>query len=178
MLLRLRPGARPGMRPRRSSDALKMALREEMGGVIADRLRGILLLGSVPTLLSMGPDLASGDPDLRAQAFTKGVGSLLYFLAGIIVGWTRPWPWSSGKWVRLGCASLLCLVPSACGLATHNVMLAAYVLTVVVLGLAMIIPWGAGPQLWIVVLCLLGFGVNLWAARATVVDLNLGAAVL
>src|SRR5262249_13411138 len=78
----------------------------------------------------------------------------------------------------LGCASLLCLVPAACGLATHNVMLAAYVLTVVVLGLAMIIPWGTGAQLWIVVLCLLGFGVNVWAAGGTTVDLNLGAAVL
>src|SRR5262249_59254202 len=107
MLLRLRPGARPGMRPRRSSDALKVALREEMGVVIADRLRGILLLGSVPTLLSMGPDLASGDPDLRAQAFTKGVGSLLYFVAGLIVGSTPHSPWSSGRWARLRRPSLL-----------------------------------------------------------------------
>jgi signal transduction histidine kinase/DNA-binding response OmpR family regulator len=133
----------------RQPSGVRAALEEETKPLVVGRLRGILWLGVVTIALSIPIDVQTGSPRLAVLLVLKLCAMAAYACAAVLLGRMRRWRTATAA--AAASTGLICLVNLVIGTLTREPVMAAYVLTVVALGGAIIFPWGTGPQLGLVV---------------------------
>ena len=145
----------------RQPHAARAALENEYKPLVIARVRGILCIGIVAIAASVVLDIHLGHPRLATLIALKVIGMVAYAAAATLLGLVRraSWPWAVRSAI-LG-AGLICLLNTAIGTLTGDVLVAAYVLTVVTLGGAIVFPWGVRAQLAVVAIASAGLIANL-----------------
>src|SRR3989442_10687772 len=116
---------------RRESEGVRAALEAEAQPIVVGRVRAILCLGIVTIPLSMGVDLYMRPPGLARLAVLKVVATAAYAAAALLLGALRRARWDRAIGTATVGISVICLVNAAIGTVTGDVLMAAYVLTVV-----------------------------------------------
>ena len=131
-------------------DSVRRALHREAQPLILSRMRGVLLLGVVTIALSIVADASLGGPRLGMLLVLKAAGIAAYGAAAFVLGRLRAARWRSAAAGATAGAGLICGLNAAIGTVTGEPIMAAYVLTILTIGGAIIFPWGVWPQLALV----------------------------
>jgi signal transduction histidine kinase/DNA-binding response OmpR family regulator len=145
-----------------SIDSVRAALRQETQPLVVGRLRAVLLLGIATIALSIPVDLRSERPDLAQLVTLKVLGMAAYAVVALYLARLRRTRWRDAVVVSAIGAGLICLLNAAIGALTGEVLMAAYVLTVLTVGGSIVFPWEARPQLAVVCCATAGVMLNLW----------------
>src|SRR5262245_556909 len=150
----------------RQPEGVRGALEDEAKPLVVARVRAVLALGIVSIALSIAFDARLQYERLPTLIALKGLGMVAYAIAA--VGLQRV---QHASWRRLVASAttgvgLICLLNIAIGTFAGDVLMAAYVLTVVTLGGAVFFPWGVQAQRALVSIATAGLAVNLRADPA------------
>ena len=143
-----------------------------------DRLEGLLWLCVVATALTVVVDVVAGKWILSAPVLVKVGGAVAYLGGAIVMRLQRDAPW--GRLIAIGLSALvpIPLVMAAMGMLTHDVMMVAYVLTVVVVGSSILFPWEVAPQTVLTLLSTAAVAVSLVGGGGSDLSSNLLGSVL
>lgn len=140
----------------RRSERIRAVLEEEAQPLVLGRVRAVLCLGIATIALSMPFDVRLGQEGLSALVVLKLGGMAAYGLAALGLGVLRRSTW---RWAIVGATAsvgLICALNASIAILTGDVLMAAYVLTVLTVGGAIVFAWGARAQLVLVGLATLG----------------------
>src|SRR5215831_1534602 len=127
----------------RATDASeRAALQRQTRRILAERVFGVLMLGTFTTMLSMLVDLRTEVPRLAVVLLTKVATTCAYGVGAIAVWSVRESSWQRTFAVVLPAACLLGIMPGAIGLAFGDPVMCGFILSVVTLGGALVFPWG------------------------------------
>jgi signal transduction histidine kinase/CheY-like chemotaxis protein len=147
----------------REPEGVRAVLQDESKRLVLGRVRGVLCLGVTTIAFSILADVHLARPQLGALVMLKVVAMVAYAAAILGLGLLRTSRWSWAVATAAASVGLICLTNAAIGTLTNDVLMAAYVLTVVALGGAMLFPWGVRAQLGLVGLASAGLLVNVGA---------------
>src|SRR5262249_10399431 len=141
-------------------DNARAALGAECKPLVVARVRSILVIGIITIAASVLLDIHLQQPQLRWLIALKTTGMIAYAGAATLLGIIRraSWPWAM-RGAILGCG-LICLLNTAIGTLSGDVLVSAYVLTLVTLGGAIVFPWGVRAQLSMVAIATAGLIAN------------------
>jgi signal transduction histidine kinase/CheY-like chemotaxis protein/HPt (histidine-containing phosphotransfer) domain-containing protein len=118
-------------------------------------------------------DVAAGKWILSAPVLVKVGGTVAYLGSAIVMRLQRHAPWRQVIVVALANLVPIPLVMAAMGVLTNDVMMVAYVLTVVVVGSSILFPWEARPQLVFALLSAAAVAVSLTGGGGSTLSTNL-----
>jgi signal transduction histidine kinase/DNA-binding response OmpR family regulator len=145
-----------------TTDSVRAALRQETQPLVIGRVRAVLLLGVATIALSIPVDLRSDRPDLAHLITLKVLGMAAYAAVTLGLARLRQAHWQSVAALAAFGAGLICLLNAAIGALTGEVLMAAYVLTVLTVGGSIVFPWESRSQLAVVCFATAGVLLNLW----------------
>ena len=145
----------------RQSEGVRKALEEETRPLVIGRVRAILCLGIATIALSLPVDIYGRRDGLAALIGLKVAGMAAYGLAAFALGVLRAASWRVTIAAATAGTGLICLLNGTIGTLTGEVLMGAYVLTLITLGGAMVFPWGLGPQLRVIAFAIVGLLVDL-----------------
>jgi signal transduction histidine kinase/DNA-binding response OmpR family regulator len=135
---------------RRQREGVRAALEDEAKPLVLARIQAVLWLALTAVATSVAFDVHLGRPGLGPLVALK-VGSISAYAVGLVVLWqVRAARWPVAITAATACVGLTCLVTGAIGRLTGDSLVAAYTLTVITLGGAMVFPWGVPAQLGVV----------------------------
>jgi signal transduction histidine kinase/DNA-binding response OmpR family regulator len=126
--------------------------------MLVDRVRAVLLLGVVTTAVSLVVDFQQGV--FASIWLTKLACMALYGCAAILVSAARGRSWSRTLAVVLPSGCLLTIVPGVIGIGMRDPLMAAFILSIVTLGGAIVFPWGVRPHLVVLLMASVAFAGN------------------
>ena len=129
---------------------VRAALESEAKPLVAARIQAVLWLAIVSVGLSVAFDVHLGRPGLGALVALKISSIAGYLLASAALWRVRAARWPVTVGTATACIGLTCIVTGAIGRMTGDSLVAAYTLTVITLGGAMVFPWGVPAQLGVV----------------------------
>jgi signal transduction histidine kinase/DNA-binding response OmpR family regulator len=135
---------------RRGEDAVRAALEAETRPLLVSRIVAVLGLGVGGIAVSIAVDWALGRTSLQSVLAVKLAGAAGYVVTALALWAMRRARSQASTGVAVLGASLICVVNGAIGRLTGEPLMAAYVLTVVTLGGAVVFPWGVRAQLGVV----------------------------
>jgi signal transduction histidine kinase/DNA-binding response OmpR family regulator len=133
------------------------ALREEMRPLVLGRMRRVLYIGVIGLVLSALSDLRLGPAVPRDLVFLKLGGSLVEGAAIVLLALVRRSSWQRSMAGAVAAWSIAGSVVSVIGSYTGDPMMPTLLLPVMVVGAAMVFPWGTVPQLALVAIASLIF---------------------
>jgi signal transduction histidine kinase/CheY-like chemotaxis protein len=142
-------------------DGVRAALEEEAKPLVLTRVRAVLCIGIVTIGASLLVDAHLGRERLAALATLKGFGMAAYGGVVFALGLLKRSPWPRAVAAATLGAVLIAWLNAAIGTLTGDVLMAAYVLTVMTLGGAVVFPWGVRAQVALVGFATAGLLVNL-----------------
>ena len=142
---------------RLKSHTVSEALHAEVGPVLIDRVRAVLLLGLVTIGFSMVVDVHEGGPRLATVLSVKLTGMCLYGLGAIAVTSARGRSWARTLGVAVPSTCLLVLVPGTIAIALRDTLMAGFILSFVALGGSVVFPWGLRAQVGLLAMASLAF---------------------
>jgi len=173
------PADSPAAAPATGASCLHDALRVAQQGVLIYRLRLVLWLGIAATALSLIGDIDVGRADLGQRLTGKAIIELGYVLGLIGLHRLRSVPAARAELLAAPIAGLLCIGATIAGVTADDVLMTAYTLTVITIGVAMVLPWTARSQTVVVGIAAACFaGAVLLADGAVALSPNLQVAVL
>ena len=134
--------AAPATRPSSLGAVLRVAQR----GALIDRLRLVLWLGIVTTPLSLVGDMTVDPAGFRQRLLAKTIITLFYVVGLIALLRLRSTSPARAEMLAVPIAGLVCVATTVAGMAADDVMMTAYLLTVITIGLAVVLPWSARSQ--------------------------------
>jgi signal transduction histidine kinase/ActR/RegA family two-component response regulator len=129
-----------------ASASVGEALRAESHHPMLDRLVGILLVSLVATPLSLIGDLALAPHAFGSRLLVKSGVVLLYLAALYVVHRLRAMAPARAERIAPLVASVLCVGTTAAAIATDEATMAIYLLTVIAMGCAVVLPWTVRSQ--------------------------------
>jgi len=135
-----------GKKALREAEGVRAALHEESQPLVLGRTRAVLCLGIVTIVGSILIDARVDQVGLGPLVRFKLAALGAYAVAAFACGRARHASWRYAKDVAVAGAALICLVNAAIGAMMGDVILTAYVLTLVTIGFAIVAPWGVGAQ--------------------------------
>lgn len=141
------------------------ALEAETQPQIVDRVTGILLLALVASFISIPLGTPLGPALWQYLVLAKIGASTVYLLAALLVRSVRHAPFDRALRVTLGCFFTTCIITMLMGMIAGDPMMPVYVLTVISLGGAIVLPWGPSAQSVLVLVCLACLTPSLAALR-------------
>jgi signal transduction histidine kinase/DNA-binding response OmpR family regulator len=146
--------------------------------LLCERLEGLHWLCVAATVLTVLVDLAAGRSLVSAPVLTKVGGAVAYLGGAIVMRLQRRAPWRQVIVVAVASLVPIPLVMAAMGVVTGDVMMVAYVLTVVVVGSSILFPWEVAPQAAFALLSAAAVGVSLAGGGGSTLSSNLVGSVL
>jgi signal transduction histidine kinase/CheY-like chemotaxis protein len=159
-------------------DGVRIALARETTPLVARRVGGILWLGTVTIAGSIGFDLYLTKAPLALLLLVKLAAILAYAAFAVTLGLLPTDRSRLVVGVAVVAGSCIAIVNAVIGILLGEPLVTAYVLTVVTLGGAVVIPWGVAAQVTLVVVGALALGATMVAGPAVGASPNLVAAVL
>jgi signal transduction histidine kinase/CheY-like chemotaxis protein len=142
------------------SQVVRDTLHEETKQILVERVRAILYLGAVTTALSMLVDLHRSVPNLAALLTTKLAGACLYSCGALTVSFAKGRTWRGTLAAVVPSVCLLAVVPGAITIQLGEPVMAAFILSIVTLGGAIVFPWGVGAEMVVVLVASVSFAVS------------------
>ncbi len=129
--------------------AVRATLEAEARPLVVGRVRAVLCLGIVTIGASLAADAQLGRA-ARPLIALKIFGMAVYGGAAIGLGILHRSPWPRVVAAATLSVGLICGLNAAIGTVTGDVLMAAYVMTVVSFAGAIVFPWGVRPQVVLV----------------------------
>jgi len=126
--------------------SLRDALREETLPVLVERLSGVIWLAVAATAVSLLGDLGVGRDELHHRVLAKAGIVSAYLAALVLLHRLRPLPGPTAALLAAAIAGVLCVGTTVAGAVTGDALLTAYVLTVITIGFAVVMPWDLRAQ--------------------------------
>ncbi|WP_421863963.1 ATP-binding protein [Parvibaculum sp.] len=165
--------------PSQRSTSLRNALRSDTKSALLDRLRAVIWLGVAGLVLSVLGDLGADAREFRLRLLTKALVVLAYLLALVALHLLRRVPATRAAIRAAWVAGTLCVGSAVSGMIADDVMMTAYILTVITIGLAVVLPWSVRSQVVLVAVATASFGgVLAISPGATALSANWQIAVL
>ncbi len=166
------------MRSWQQVETLRESLLRESQPVLLDRLRGTLWIGVLTVPASLVADLELDPAELRRRIAFKVALTIAYALGLVAVHVLRRASFRTAELSAAPLGALLCVGVTLSGIVAGDVLMTGYLLTVVTIGLAVVLPWGARAQLFVVAIASLCFTLGLVTIDgAGIVSSNLRIAV-
>jgi signal transduction histidine kinase/DNA-binding response OmpR family regulator len=137
--------------PGAQQPTVRDALREEFRPLILSRVRWVLLISTVGLTMSALSDLRH-DPAPVDLIGLKMAGALAQACAALLTLRAAHWTWSRSIAISMAGWSIACLATSANGLYTGDPIMPGLLLPIMIVGAAIVLPWGVGPQIALAVL--------------------------
>jgi signal transduction histidine kinase/DNA-binding response OmpR family regulator len=132
------------------SSVVRDAMHAETAPLVVERVRATLWLGAVTIVLSMLVDLERSVPNLSVLLLTKLAGMCLYLCGVIAISTAKGRGWRGMLTAVVPSACLLTVVPGAITIQLGEPIMAAFILSIVTLGGAIVFPWGLWPEVVLV----------------------------
>ncbi|HJQ85289.1 MAG TPA: ATP-binding protein, partial [Candidatus Binatia bacterium] len=147
----------------RQGEGVRAALQDETKPLVLGRVRAILILGIVGILVSLLVDVRLARPRLETLVALKTLALAAYALAALALGRLQHATWPRAVGAAAASGALLCAVNAAIGTLGGDVVMTAYVLTILTIGGATVFPWGLAAQAVLVAAAAAGFAVSVTA---------------
>ena len=141
------------------------ALHLETQREIVDRVTGILILALVASFASIPLGTPLGPALWESLVRAKVGASTVYLLAALLVRSVRHAPYDHALRVALGSFLTTCIITMTMGMIARDPLMPVYVLTVIALGGAMVLPWGPSAQSALGLVCLACLIPSLYALK-------------
>jgi len=153
-------GAAPG------AASLHDALRSETQPTVIHRLRGLIWLSVAATAVSVLGDLGVGPAELSLRIAVKACIAAAYLVGLVLLHGVQRLPSGPAAIAAAAIAGVLCVGTTVAGMVTHDAMMTAYVLTVITIGVAVVMPWDLRAQCVLVAIAGACFAASLSTADA------------
>jgi signal transduction histidine kinase/DNA-binding response OmpR family regulator len=157
---------------------IRNALRDETRIVLRDRLEFVLWLAASTTALSLMGDLRPASDATATLLTVKLLAVSAYTLAALAMRTLAQARWRTTVVVSVPAAALVCVVIGAVGIVTKDLVVTPYVLTILTVGGAILLPWGVGPQAALAASATVGSGITILATGLDRLPPNLAATAL
>jgi signal transduction histidine kinase/DNA-binding response OmpR family regulator len=151
----------------RAPDAVRAALYEEAQPLVMSRVAAVLGLGVGSIAFAIAVDARLDRPGMDALLLLKAAAASAYAVLALVVWMLRRARWPVAVGTAVASVGLICLVNGAIARLSGEVPMAAYVLSVVTLGGAVVFPWGLRAQVGVVAFAtaavLIGVEPRMWA---------------
>ncbi|MBY0278728.1 response regulator [Candidatus Binatia bacterium] len=155
------------------------ALREDMKLPVVDRLRRVLVVGTIALPFSLIGDVGVDARELRERVIVKSMLTVAYFLGMVALSRLRDAPVARVERVVPFIAGLLCMGTTVSGIAADDALMIAYLLSVITIGFGIVLPWTVRAQLVLVGVACGCFAITLLCApSAAALSSNMRFAVL
>jgi signal transduction histidine kinase/CheY-like chemotaxis protein len=149
------PIATPG------ASSLRDALRSETLPTVIQRLRGLIWLSVAATAVSVLGDLGVGPAELSLRIAAKACIAAVYLVGLVLLHGVQRLPGGAAALAAAAIAGVLCVGTTVAGVVTHDPLMTAYVLTVITIGVAVVMPWDLRAQSLLVAIAGACFAVSL-----------------
>jgi signal transduction histidine kinase/DNA-binding response OmpR family regulator len=136
-------------------------LRAETRLLVVERIRAVLLIAAAGVALSIAGDVHLARARLLPLLLLKLAGIAAYGGALVALRRIREASWQRTMRVAVPVVGLMCAVTTAVGIATGDLLMSAYVLTVFTIGTSIVFPWGVAQQRSVAAIASLCFAANL-----------------
>jgi signal transduction histidine kinase/DNA-binding response OmpR family regulator len=126
------------------------ALHAETTPLLVERVRAVLILAAVSVVLSIAADLPLPGELFRRIAILKGAAGAVYTVVCLLLARAGAWPWRRTVAVCAAVIGLICIANVAEGVLRGDVLMAAYILTIIIMVAPFFFSWGAWPQVALV----------------------------
>ncbi|HYC21401.1 MAG TPA: response regulator [Candidatus Bathyarchaeia archaeon] len=142
-------------------------LRAETRPLVVERIRAVVLIAAAGVALSIAGDLHLPRAHLLPLLFLKLSGIAAYGCALYALHAVRNASWQRTMRVAVPVVGMMCIVTTAVGIDTGDLLMSAYVLTIFMIGASIVYPWGAAQQMGAISIAATCFTANLLAVPST-----------
>jgi len=146
------------------SAAVRDSLREDMRLALLDRLGGVMMAAAVSMPLSLVVDVGVAPGERYLRMVVKLAIGLAYVAGVLLLHRLRSARAALVEQVVPFVAGLMCVGTTAPGLVADDAMMIAYLLSVVTIGVAVVLPWSVRAQLVLLGIAVACFALTLVAS--------------